>query len=116
MKTLIFMIIAAVFCTSGAFATDTTWTGKISDSMCGADHSKMAAEHGGANAKTSDRDCTLACVKGGGKYVFVNDDKIYTISNQDFEGLEKHAGHTVSLTGEMKGDSISVSKIVMPKE
>ena len=42
-------------------AADKTWTGKISDSMCGASHTKMMAEH--KDAKT-DRDCTLACVKG----------------------------------------------------
>src|ERR1035438_4180447 len=42
------------------FAADQTWTGKISDSMCGATH-QSATEHGGK--KMSDRDCTLACVK-----------------------------------------------------
>ena len=94
------------------FAADQTWTGKISDNMCGADHSKMASEH--ATAKVSDRDCTLACVKGGGKYVFVSEGKVYNISNQDFAGLQQHAGHTVRLSGDQQGDSITVSKIVMP--
>ena len=92
-------------------AADQTWTGKISDSMCGASHTKMMAEH--KDAKT-DRDCTLACVKGGGKYVFVSDGKVYNIENQDLALLQDHAGHTVRLTGEMKGDTITVSKIVMP--
>ena len=92
-------------------AADKTLTGKISDSMCGASHSKMLAEH--KDAKT-DRDCTLACVKGGGKYVFVSSGKVYNIENQDLALLQDHAGHTVRLTGEMKGDTITVSKIVMP--
>ena len=92
-------------------AADQTWTGKISDSMCGASHAKMMAEH--KDAKT-DRDCTLACVKGGGKYVFVSGGKVYNIENQDLALLQDHAGHTVRLTGEMKGDTITVSKIVMP--
>jgi hypothetical protein len=79
--------------------------------MCGASHAKMMAEH--KDAKT-DRDCTLACVKGGGKYVFVSSGKVYNIENQDLALLQDHAGHTVRLTGEMKGDTITVSKIVMP--
>jgi hypothetical protein len=95
-----------------AEAADKTWTGKISDGMCGASHAKMAAEHTGA--KMTDRDCTLACVKGGDKYVFVSGGKVYKIENQDLALLQEHAGHTVQLTGEMKGDTITVSKIVMP--
>ena len=91
-------------------AADKTWTGKISDSMCGASHSKMMAEHKGG--KMSARDCTLACIKSGGKYVFVSGGKVYSIENQDL--VQDHAGHTVRLTGEMKGDTITVSKIVMP--
>lgn len=50
---------------SFASAATMTMTGVISDSMCGASHAKMMAMH--KDAKT-DRDCTLACVKGGGKY------------------------------------------------
>jgi hypothetical protein len=52
-----------------ASAADKTWTGKISDSMCGAKHDTKA-EHG---AKMSDRDYTLACVKDhSAKFVFVS--------------------------------------------
>jgi hypothetical protein len=95
-----------------ASAADQTWTGKISDSMCGASHAKMMAAHPGA--KMTDRDCTLACAKAGGKYVFVTGGNVYNIANQDDADLQTHAGHTVRLTGEMKGDTITVSKIVMP--
>src|SRR5437667_195008 len=44
---------------------DKTWTGKISDSMCRASHTKMMSEH--KDART-DRDCTLACIRRGGQY------------------------------------------------
>ena len=97
---------------SFASAADQTWTGKISDSMCGASHAKMMAAHPGA--KMTDRDCTQACVKAGGKYVFVTGGKVYDIANQDDPDLQTHAGHTLRLTGEMKGETITVSKIVMP--
>ena len=94
------------------FAADQPWTGQISDSMCGAKHN-TTAEHGGK--KMSDRDCTLACVKEhNAKYVFVSDGKVYNVGNQDFAALQEHAGHTVRLTGEMSGDTITVSKIAMP--
>jgi hypothetical protein len=92
---------------------ETTWTGKLSDSMCGADHK--------ANGGTVEKDhkCTLDCVKGhGSEYIFVNnaDKKIYKIGNQKFTALEQHAGHTIELTGTMKDDTITVAKIVMPKK
>ena len=97
---------------SFAQAADKTWTGQISDSMCGVSHAKMMAEHKGT--KESARDCTLACVKAGGKYVFVSSGKVYNIANQDLAALQVHAGHTVRLTGDMQGDTITVAKIVMP--
>jgi hypothetical protein len=101
--------------TSFVSAADQTWTGKISDSMCGGSHAKMIAAHGGAS-KMTDRDCTLACTKAGGKYVFImgGSGKVYNIANQNLAALQTHAGHTVKLTGEMKGDTITVSKIAMP--
>jgi len=107
-----FMVVAAMVLVgaSGAFAADQTWTGKISDSKCGAKHA--AGEHG---QKMTDRACTEACVKGGAKYVFASKGKVYQISNQDDAALAMHAGHTVKLTGEMKGDSITVAKVEMPK-
>jgi len=46
--------------------------------------------------------------------VFVSGGKTYQIANQDFADLKAHGGHKVALTGEMKGDSITVSKIAMP--
>src|ERR1700757_3640022 len=89
--------------TSFVSAADQTWTGKISDSMCGGSHAKMIAAHGGAS-KMTDRDCTLACTKAVGKYVFImgGSGKVYNIANQNLAALQTHAGHTVKLTGEMK--------------
>jgi hypothetical protein len=97
---------------SFAFANDMTWTGQISDSMCAGSHSKMMASH--TDAKMTAHDCTIACVKAGGKYVFISQGKTYNIANQDDADLEVHAGHTVRLTGTMDGDTITVTKIVMP--
>lgn len=101
------------FGVAAAFAADQTWTGQISDNMCGADHSAMA--HDGK--KADPHDCTLTCVKGGGKFVFVSEGKVFNIANQDFADLTTQAGHTVKLTGDLAGDgqTITVSKIQMEK-
>jgi len=94
----------------GLFAAEQTWSGKISDSACGAKHEE-AAEGQGVMA---DRDCTQACIRGGSKYVLVVDGKVLQIANQDNKDLATHAGHAVKLTGEIKGNTITVSKIEMP--
>ena len=104
-------VVASVLGATSIYAADQTLTGKISDNMCGAKHA-TSAEHDGK--KMSDRDCTLACVKEhDAKYVFVSGGNVYSISNQDLLALQMHAGHTVKLTGEMSGNSITVSKIEM---
>jgi hypothetical protein len=108
-KTIITFLMLTLF-SATAWGADHTWTGKISDSTCGASH-KSAVEHSGK--KMSDRECALACIKNGAKYVFVRNGKVYNIANQDYAGLEEHAGHTVRLTGEMTGETINVSRIEM---
>jgi hypothetical protein len=96
---------------ANAFAETTTRTGVISDSMCGASHG-AADEHG---TKTTDKQCTAHCVDHGAKYVFVADGKVLQIANQNFKTLRKFAGQPVHLTGDVKGDTITVTKIVVAK-
>jgi ADP-glucose pyrophosphorylase len=87
------------------------YKGRISDAMCNAKHAK--GEHG--TKEMTDRQCVEACVKGGEKYVFIGEgDKVYKIDNQDFAGLKTHAGHDVTVTGEAKGETLTISKIEMP--
>jgi hypothetical protein len=101
-----------------ASAADQTWTGLISDSKCGDSHTQMIAGRY-KDLRTSSgapaRECTLACVKAGGKYVFVMNGKVYNIANQNLAALQADAGNTaVQLTGDIQGDTITVSKITMP--
>ena len=105
MKSTLALATFVLCATVTALAADQTWSGQISDSMCGAKHGM---------AKMTDSECTAGCVKSGSKYVFVSKGKVYQISNQADPDLVAHAGHTVMLTGEMKGDTIHVSKIAMP--
>ena len=112
MKKLCFLIgLFLMLMVLTSLAAEQTWTGKISDSMCGVSHKAM--EHGGK--KTDAHECTVACVKGGAKYVFVSQGKVFDIENQNLAGLEEHAGHTVKLTGDLQADkkTIKASKLVM---
>jgi hypothetical protein len=100
----------AMFCSlSGlsVWAAPQTLTGQISDSMCGKSHTGMGEM--GNNPK----ECTLGCVKTGGKYVFVSGDKVYDIKNQNFVVIAANAGANVQLTGDVDkdGKTITVTKI-----
>ena len=106
MNTLVLTGAFVMLVTTGAFAADQTWTGAISDKMCGAYHKKMGRT-------MSDRDCTLACAKDGVPYVLIVDGKVYQLTGHDAD-LKTHSGHTVNLSGERKRDAIRVSKVEMP--
>lgn len=111
MKKFAMFAAAVLFAAAPAIAADKTWTGRLDDSKCAGHHAK--AEHG--SQTDSDHECVTKCVESGQKFVFITGGKTYTIANQDFADLKAHGGHTVALTGEMKGDAITVSKIEMPK-
>jgi hypothetical protein len=87
-----------------AGAVADTWTGEIADGMCAlAGHAHMGA--------TDARTCTLECVKANQPFAFAVDKKVFKIANQKFPQLETYAGLRVQLTGELKGDTITVAKI-----
>lgn len=111
MKKFVMFAAAVAFAASPALAAEKTWNGTLSDAKCNAKH--HPAEHG--SQADSDHDCVTKCVEGGSKYVFVSGGKTYQIANQDFADLKAHGGHKVALTGEMKDDAITVSKVEMPK-
>jgi hypothetical protein len=106
MKAKFTLVTALTLCAAAfAFAADGTWTGYISDSQCGVK---------GANDKHAD--CAAKCVKEhGAKYVFVNDadKKVYAIDDQD--KVAPHAGHHVTVTGSVSGDSLKLSSLSMAK-
>lgn len=103
---------------ASAYAADQEWTGQISDSMCGANHTQMIATKNKELRTSSgalEHDCTLACVKDGGKYVFVVKGKVYKIANQNLAAISAQAGQTVRVTGDLQGDTITVSTIAVSK-
>jgi hypothetical protein len=110
MKKFLMLAAAVLFVAGPALAAEKTWTGTISDAKCNGTHHK--AEHG--SQSDSDHDCVTKCVDAGSKYVFISGGKTYQIANQDFAALKDHGGHRVALTGDMKDDTITVSKVEMP--
>ena len=76
------------------------WTGYISDAKCGA-----------KGAKDAHADCAKGCVKGGAAPVFVTDGKVYKID--DATKVTDHVGHKVTITGELKGDTVQVESVKM---
>ena len=113
MKTTFLALVGAAFVISyaPALAAPGTWTGTISDSACGASHDAMT-EHG---KKGTDKKCTEMCITKGAKYVFVNDGKVLMIKNQNLADLKKYAGDRVTVSGDLSGDTITVSKIAAAK-
>ena len=83
------------------------WTGKLSDSMCGASHQTRAVA-----ANMSDRECIFECIKALAKYVLVDEQQqVIPIATQDAAGLPLYAGRAVKITGEWKNGAIAVTKV-----
>jgi hypothetical protein len=90
---------------SSAFAAKAqTFTGTVSDAMCGAKH-----EMAGSAAQ-----CTRECVGKGSKYALVVGDKVYTLETSDkaaLATLDKQAGAKATVTGSEKDNVITVTKV-----
>ena len=61
-------------------------------------------------AMKGDADCAQKCIKGGSPAVLVTPEgKIYKIANQD--KIVASAGQNVTVTGKLKGDTITVDSV-----
>ena len=112
MKKALLCLAGAAFLAMAPLSAAETMKGTISDSGCATKHS--ADKHGG-NAK-SHADCVKKCIDGGKQYVLLSGDKVLKIANQDFADLKAHAGQEVDVTGDVKEDTITISKIETPKK
>ena len=97
-----------VLAAAPVFAADKpqSFTGKVSDAMCGAHHMMAGA---------SDADCTRACVKQGSKYALVVGDQVYTLEGGDAAALDKLAGQKATVTGTLKEKTITVASVAPAK-
>jgi len=91
------------FAAISSFAAD--WSGYIVDANC-------AAKQGAKAASDDHAGCAARCIKGGAAATLVTSDgKVYKIANQD--KVVAHAGHKVTITGKMDGDTITVDNVKM---
>ena len=101
MKTIYGLLICA------GLAAAETFTGTITDTMCGAKHTMMAGK--------PDDECVQACVKGNSSYALYDGSKVLKLSDQKTPA--KFAAKKVKVTGTLdpKTDTIKVSSIEAAK-
>ena len=97
---LAFLVVLSLFAFS-AMAAD--MTGYVSDLKCSANAAR--AESDGHAA------CAAKCAAGGDSLVFVSSGKVYKVTDQ--AKLKGHAGHKVTISGKVEGDTIAVDSVKM---
>jgi hypothetical protein len=98
------LVIGLGLAVSAFAASGKSYTGTVSDAMCGAKHA-MAGDAAG---------CTRTCVGKGSKYALVVGEKVYTLETSDkgaLATLDKQAGAKATVTGTEKGDTITVTSV-----
>ena len=95
----------AILLVSAAFAAKTgTYTGTVSDAMCGAKHMME-----GDSVR-----CLQVCVQKGSKYALVVGDKVYALDAKDQasqDALANLADKKATIKGTADGDTIEVSSV-----
>jgi hypothetical protein len=89
-------------------AKEETFTGKVSDAMCGAKHMM----EGDAVS------CLRACVSKGSKYALIVGDKVYTLDTSDKSALatlDSLADKQATVKGVADGETITVSSVKAAK-
>jgi len=100
-------VVLSCLCAGSAYTQQApqVFTGRLSDSMCGASHQARAGS-------MSERECIFECIRALAKYVLVDqDNNVIAIANQDLMGIPLYAGRMVRITGELKGNAIVATKI-----
>jgi hypothetical protein len=99
MKTISMMFFSA------SLALAATFTGTITDEMCGMDHKMMNI--------TPDAKCVTDCVKMGSKYVLADGKNVYTLSDQTKAAA--FAAKKVKVSGTLNGKALTVQSIEAAK-
>jgi hypothetical protein len=102
------LFLAMLISVASLSAKSASYTGTVSDSMCGAKHAMPGDDAG----------CTRACVSKGSKYALVVGDKVYKLETSDkaaLATLDKQAGAKVTVMGSEKDDTITVTSVKAAK-
>lgn len=95
--TMLFVAFLAFGCLAWSAST---FYGVVSDSMCGAKHSRASA---------SATQCVKGCVAKGAKYVLVSKGQVYQLDPQD--KFADYAGQRVRVKGTKSGDTITAESV-----
>jgi hypothetical protein len=101
---LITLALLAFFAPFSFAAKAESFTGLVSDAMCGKKH-MMEGDPAA---------CLRACVQKGSKYALVVGDKVYTLDTEDkaaLATLDKLANKKATVKGQANGDEIQVSSV-----
>jgi len=102
------LLVALLLATAAFAGKAQTFTGTLSDAMCGAKH-MMAGD---------DASCLKTCVNRGSKYALVVGDKVYTLDSSDqptLDALGKLGAQKVTVKGTADGDTITVQSVTAAK-
>jgi len=105
MKKLFVLIIVTALCSIPALASTTSVTGVVTDDMCSSKHMMPGK---------SDADCVRACVKEGAHFAIASNGKVYILEGKAAE-LNALAGKKATVSGELKGTTLTVSSVVAAK-
>ena len=101
---LTFSLAVAAQNSNSRSSPETTVVGYISDSMCGLKHMSGMGD---------EKNCTLACIKQGSKFVLADRDhkRVYRLDQAGQEKAREFAGQKVKITGRVTGRTIRVTAI-----
>ncbi len=106
--TTLALVAGLTVASSFAATKSQSFTGKVSDAMCGSKHMMQG----------DDAACLRACVAKGSKYALIVGDKVYTLDTNDsalLGQLDKLAAQEATVTGKADGDTIAVSSVTAAK-
>jgi hypothetical protein len=95
--------LVGLFALAGISAFGAEITGFVGDSSCGAKH---------ADASESSAACAKKCLTGGAQAVLVTKEgKVYKIDGASQTKAKEFAGKTVTVSGDVSGDSVKIDSI-----
>ena|ERR1700689_1260369 len=102
------LLLALLLTTFALGAKIQTFTGTISDAMCGATHMMEG----------DPASCLRTCVNKGSKYALVVGDKVYTLDSSSpatLDALAKLGAQKATVKGTVDGDTIAVTSVSAAK-
>jgi len=102
------LFVSALSFSMSAAAADATYSGEIMDSQCAKMSAKSHVMVNKDKVVIDPKECTLTCVKNGGKYVLYDATTKTVYQLDDQMKPEKFAGEKVKVTGTLDKDTSTI--------